>query len=230
MFKQEYEGSFQVLSGIVYYSYRPEYSPAGNLDTTNKYDPNLPVYAGIDFNVSPMTAVLGHRHTFENGGGFRFFRGYFLRDSNTRELCERIIADTPGTHTYYITPCQSSSARQTSQEKGLTDTRIIRDVFSRAGKNINFKKRSKNPLIKDRITATNSLLHAKRATINPDDLGLKNWMRDMESMTWKEGTSDLDLSDKMLGHISAAADYLIEYHFPVLVAQSGYRTLPGIIT
>ena len=43
--------------------------------------------------------------------------------------------------------------------------------------------------------------------MNGENEGCKELIRDWSAIGWKEGTTDLDLSDPMRGHISAAMDY-----------------------
>ncbi len=219
LFKQEYEGSFETLEGLVYYAFKADYWPKGNLDKTISYDHHLPLYIGMDFNVSPMTAIIAQVH----GDEVHVIKGYHLKNSNTKLLTERIIADYPKTSTFYVTPCQSSSARQTVAELGITDLRILQSIMTNAHKICNIIKRSKNPPIRNRTNAANSKLctadGTRKVRIYPDDAGCKELIKDFESLTYLEGTSNIDLSEKMRGHISAAFDYFIERHWPVLATN-----------
>lgn len=219
-FAQEYEASWETKSGLVYYAYQPEFYPNGNLDNQLQYIDGLPIYCGIDFNVDPMTAILGHIRIPPDGPNagkkeLHLFKGYFLRNSNTRQLTERICADFPKCNTFYFTPCQSSMARQTVADFGVTDRRIIEQVIREHGRGCMFCARSSNPLIRDRVNATNSLMYNKRLRVRIDDAGLRELAKDFEGIAYKEGTSDHDLKDPMRGHISAALAYLVEYHFPI---------------
>ncbi len=220
VFKQEYEGSFESLEGQVYYAYNADYYPHGNLDESIKYDPNLPVYMGFDFNVNPMTAFLSHFKRAQDGPNkgkieIHVFKSYFLPNSNTKELAERIITEHPETSTFYLTPCQSSTARQTVADKGVTDLKIIRNTFAECGKMLYIKKKSKNPAVKQKTYSVNGLLSHNRVRINPREKGNKYLIKDFEGLAYKEGTSDFDHTDKMLGHISDAFGYVAEYYFPI---------------
>jgi hypothetical protein len=219
-FRIEYEASFESMSGMVYYAFTPDYWPQGNLDSSVEYDKHLPIVMGFDFNVSPMTAVLGHvKRDAKNKQFWLLFKGYFLKNSNTKQLTQRIVDDYPDTNTFILTPCQSSIARQSSQEIAAdgyrTDLNIIRSVMREAGRNLVVKKRPKNPPIHKRIRALNSMLASKRLVMNPNDIGLKELKKDLEELTYKEGTSAIDESDPMRNHISAAAGYVCEKHWPV---------------
>jgi hypothetical protein len=219
MFKQEYQASFDNYQGAVYYAFSDE-----NVDADEcQYDKDQAVYVGMDLNVDPMTAVLGHLTDSE----VLLFKGYFLRNCNTKTLCERICNGYPDTGAFDITPCQSSAARQTVADIGVTDLRIIRSAFEEHGRVANIHRRSKNPRVVDRVNCTNSLLEHKRLKIHPS---MKQLRKDWEHLGWKEGTRDLDLKDPQRGHISAACDYLCEFWFPIRPDLTGQTSLDGIIT
>ena len=219
-FRIEYEASFETIAGRVYYGFTPDYYPNGNLCKDVKYDENLPIRMCFDFNVSPMTAVLGHVKKNKKGEyEYHAFKGYFLKNSNTKQLTERVLDDFPNTREFYLTPCQSSIARQTSQEMNKdgyrTDLNIIKEVMREGKRFFKAAKRSKNPLEHKAIRSMNSMLYNNRILMNPDDMGIKELMSDLEQLTYKEGTSSIDDSDKMRNHISKALSYLTEYYWPV---------------
>ena len=130
---------------------------------------------------------------------------------------ERILIEYPDTKTFFLTPCQSAINRQTVADLGVTDLRIIRTACSEAGRTLHIRKRTKNPLQKDRVAATNSMLYHNKLRIDPKDpILIKYLVKDWEGRVWKEGTTTLDDSlDKMMGHISAACDYVNERYWPI---------------
>ena len=215
-FAQEYEASWETKSGLVYYAWLAQYYPKGNIDNDIEYDCNLPVYIGMDFNVDPMTAILKH-HVLNKDSKLEswVFDSFYVRNSNTRDLTEKILNKYPDAPSYILTPCQSSSTRQTSQEIGKTDLRIIEDIFRERKRILRIVKRSQNPPISDRVNVINSRLYHKMIRINCNSSGNKELVKDLEALSYKEGTSDIDDSNKMRGHISAALGYSEEYHFDI---------------
>jgi hypothetical protein len=213
-FAQEYEASWETKSGLVYYAWKAQTWPDGNIDNNVKYDPSKVVYIGMDFNVDPMTATLSH-HVLNKDNQLETwcFDAYHLRNSNTRQVSERIITEYPDAVRYVLTPCQSSSNRQTSQEVGRTDLRIIEDVFRENGKLLWIEKHSKNPSLSDRHNVVNARLFHKLIRINAEKKGTKELIKDLEGLAYKEGSSDVDKSDVMRGHISDAFGYSEEKHF-----------------
>jgi len=215
-FAQEYEASWETKSGLLYYAWLAQHYPKGNIDNSIEYDNNLPVYIGMDFNVDPMTAILKH-HVMNKESKLEswVFDSFFVRNSNTKDLIERILNKYPDAPSYVLTPCQSSSARQTSQEMGKTDLRIIQEIFRERKLILRVAKRSHNPPISDRINVVNSRLYHKMIRINCNSNGNKELVKDLEALSYKEGTSDIDDTNKMRGHISAALGYSEEYHFDI---------------
>jgi hypothetical protein len=223
VYRIEYEANFDEIAGKVYYDYIADYYPKGNLDKDIVYDPSLPIVMGFDFNVNPMTAVLGHvRRNKNDYQEWLLFKGYFLKASNTEQLIRRIFDDYSETYTFILTPCQSSIARQTSQEitsDGYkTDLAIVKNVAKEYGKNLQIAKRTKNPPTHKGISATNTMLNNLRLRINPNDIGLKELIKDFDSLSYKEGTSAIDETDKMRNHISAAVRYVCDRHWRVRTA------------
>lgn len=215
-FSQQYEASWETKSGLVYYAWTAQSYPDGNIDNNVKYNNQLPVFIGMDFNVDPMTAVLKHhvindKHQLESW----VFDGYYLRNSNTKQMIERIISEYPDAPSYILTPCQSSSNRQTSQEIGKTDLRIIMDVCREHGIILRIAKRSRNPSQSDKHNVVNARLYHKLIRINCDSVGLKELVKDYEGLSYKPGSSEVDKRNSARGHISDALGYSEEFHFDI---------------
>lgn len=212
--KQELMGEFvNTQSGRVYYAYTDL-----NHDKNIKYEPSLPIYIGMDFNVDPMTAVLYQNYTEVDAFGkshviSKIFRVYYLRGSNTQLLAKKIINDYPSACAYILTPCQSSGARQTVAPIGINDLRLIQIEFN--GKPLRVSMRSKNPLIRDRLAVTNNRLDKGFIKINPLGDGCKELISDWQLGYYKEGTSDIDWGNALRGHACAGFDYSQEYHFRI---------------
>lgn len=215
-FAQEYEASWETKSGLVYYAWTAQRYPNGNIDNSIQYDNQLPVYIGMDFNVDPMAAILAH-HIVNKDKKMEtlIFDAFFLRNSNTKQLTERILLKYPDAPSYVLTPCHSADKRQTSQSYGKTDIKIIEDIFRTHKKILRIARKSKNPFISDRHNVVNSRLYHNLLRINCEKPGCKDLIKDFEALSYKEGTSDVDETDKMRNHISAALGYSEDYHFDI---------------
>jgi hypothetical protein len=158
---------------------------------------NLPLCAGVDFNVDYMSAEI-----FVNGNGWvHFIDEIRLRNSNSFELAERLAAKYPGIRVY---PDATGAARKTSSNK--SDHAIFRD----AGFEVVAQKN--NPRVMDRVNAMNKMLREDHLTIEPGKCPML--VKDFERVVFKSG--DLDkTSDESLTHASDGAGYGAAYLYPV---------------
>lgn len=169
---------------------------------------NLPFAAGLDFNVDYMSAEI-----FAHGNGWmHFFDEIRLSNSNSFELADALSRKYPEIKIY---PDATGAARKSSSSK--SDHRIFEDH----GFTIHAKPR--NPEVKDRVNAFNSMLIDDRVSIEP---GTCEWLvKDLERVAWKSG--DLDkTSEPSLTHASDAAGYAVSYLYPVAQRQMEYAGDP----
>lgn len=224
--KQELGGEFiNSCSGRAYYGYSEL-----NNDMTITYNNNLALYIGMDFNVDPMTAVLYQNYPERKGERTyihsKIFHVYYLRGSNTELTAKKIISDYPDAPSYMYTPCQSSTARQTVAPIGLNDLRIVENVFR--GKTFHTLKRSKNPLIRDRLAVVNNRLSKGLVSINPSGKGCKELISDWQTAYWVEGKDEIDWGGALRGHACAGFDYSQECQFRIERPNNGNITAEDI--
>lgn len=142
---------------------------------------------GMDFNVQPMTAVIGHYINKK----FYVMSEAFLENSDTFKMSTHLIKN--GHRGANIYPDSTGSNRKTS---GISDHQILKND----GFNIQF---TRNPLVVDRVNNINRLLREDRIIIDPSCRKLIN---DLEKVSWKDGSLD-QKTDKMVTHISDALGY-----------------------
>lgn len=187
--QQELSGEFiNISTGQIYYSFDREYN-LGEI----KRDPNYPIWIGMDFNPHKMAAVLGQ----VIGDKLFIFEEIFDTDhgSNTEKICKKIIAKYGTGH--YVVP--DSTGKKATSNSNKSDHAIL--------KNYGFNLRvAHNPFRVDRYEAVNLNLEKQRIII---DNSCKALIRDLEQVSYKEGTDKPDDSDKMLTHISDAFGYLV---------------------
>ena len=142
------------------------------------------IWCGMDFNVDPMSAVIGHVY----GNSIHIIDEFFLRNSDTRELCNEIRSKYGKVH---VVPDSTGSKRTTAGGSSVTDHSIIKDHH--------ILEYSTNPFRKDRYNCVNKLLEDGALTIHPR---CKNLIKDLEQLSFKEGTDIPDVSGgkNMLGH------------------------------
>jgi hypothetical protein len=110
---------------------------------------------------------------------------------------------------YIVYPDASGFQRHTSAM--LSDI----DLLRQAGFTI--KVRKTNPPVTNRVNSVNKMLEGN-CIIDPS---CKMLIQDLEQVTNKQGTREIDKSNKMLTHMSDALGYAIEWEFPIIKPTLG---------
>jgi len=145
------------------------------------------LFMGMDFNVNPMTCVIGQFYNDK----FYIHDEIFLENSDTFKMVDALIKKGyRGT----VIPDSTGKNRKTS---GKSDHRILKE----AGFQI---PHVFNPFVTDRVNNINRLFTDNRIIINPK---CKKLIGDLEKVSWKDNKLD-QKTDSMLTHISDALGYL----------------------
>ena len=199
IFRQEYESSFETLQGRIYDNFEPSLHVRDDL-----VDVGGELLVGMDFNVNPMTCVIGVRAADE----LHVLDALELPVSNTDEVAAELKTRYPD-RTIIVCPDPSGRQRRTSAG-GRTDFTIL----ERAGFIVDAP--SAAPFVKDRINAVQTLLKnadgRARLYVHPRATALVKGLR---GHVYKELTS---LPDKTQGfdHINDALGYLVWRRFNLL--------------
>ena len=154
---------------------------------------NLPIVAGIDFNVDYMSAEIA----YQGPTWLHFFDEIRLSNSNTFELSAALKEKYPRINVY---PDPTGSARKSSSSR--SEHRILEDD--------GFKVYSKAQVgVRDRVNSVNKMLRDKNLSFE----NCPYWIGDLERNTWRSG--DIDKRDLSMTHAGDGAGYMIEYLFPV---------------
>jgi len=211
-FNQEYLASFETLTGRIYYSFSRE---------ENKTDYEItdaPILVGMDFNVNPMTAVIGQRA----GNQIILFDEIVMPDGNTDLMAQEIRKRYPK-HPVFVYPDPTGNRRQTNALIGQTDFTILRShgftVFAP----------TKPYSVADKFNTVNAALCNKN--------GLRRVLvkrgtclqlcRGWDGYCYKKDTSIPDKSGG-LDHETDAAAYLICYEIPILGTGLVQGTATGV--
>lgn len=205
-FNQEYEGSFEAYYGLAYWAFGEH-----NLAKV-EYDPHDYVHTGMDFNVNPMTATLGH---IDKNEVYRQFGEVYLPNSNTYEMRDHLL-ERFQRRQVIIYP-DSTGKRETSNAR-QSDLAILQ------GAGFVVKARESNPLQKDRVATVNSMCRAAagnvRYFVNPETCHYT--IRDMQLRErYDDGRLDKDQEERGIGHIDAALGYLMYYNWPITSVMAG---------
>jgi PBSX family phage terminase large subunit len=183
-FRQEIMGEFlNLTSGQVYRSFDKDKNCVDKLP----FQPgSLPIWVGMDFNVNPMTAVLGSFYNDE----LYIFAEIYLEDANTYDMAAAINARF-GHYggTIHVVPDSTGKARKTSST--MSDHQILRaDGFK-----VEFQT---NPQKVDRYNCVNGLLYHKKLKIHTS---CHKTIKDLQQVVYEDNPSHLT-------HISDALGYL----------------------
>jgi hypothetical protein len=217
-YRQEYQASFESQgTGIAYYAFdrRHNVRPL-------RYDPKLPLFWALDFNMNPLCSVVGQMVS----GGVHILDELVLPDSHTLAACEEFLSRTkpwiiapeplelperedlcetfdemlrhyqPALLNVYVYGDATGEQRRTAASR--TDWQIARDFFGRFPDRfqVQFQVPRSNPPVKDRVNCVNAMLrnHAgqHRLLIDPKCKGL---IKDFEQVCWKVDPHGNQLAD-----------------------------------
>jgi hypothetical protein len=209
-FAQEYLASFSRLGNRVYSNFDLEQ----NVTDKVKFEKDLPILIGMDFNVDPMCACLGQRH----GDELHIFDEIVINNSRTQEMCDEIAVRYPNKH-IRVYPDPTGRRRVTSAHTGETDHSIIQDS------GFTLIAAPASPGVADRINEVQALLlnteGRRRLMIHPKCTRLTY---SLSGLTYKDNTSQQDKSSG-LDHMPDALGYLVHMEFPISTGRFKRRTI-----
>ena len=215
-FRQEFEASFETMSGRVYYAFERK-THVGRYP----FNPKLPIWVGQDFNLDPMSSVIMQP---QPNGEVWVVDEVYRFDSHTLDVCEElerrywryIGAKVNGNSQITIFPDPNGGTRQ--HARGESDLDIFREKGFRS-----IRHRRRTPAVADRVNAVNRLLMdargAARLRVNESCI---NTIASLEQTLYREGTRDIDKRGGV-EHATDALGYPIELNFPSKKIQiAGY--------
>jgi hypothetical protein len=201
-FRQEFEASFETMSGRVYYPFDRNVH-IGDLP----FNPKLPIWIGQDFNIDPMSSAVMQ---LQDNGEVWIIDELVMNGSNTQETADELARryfKHMGSTVFYPDP---AGAYGSTKGRGESDLDILREAGFKK-----MKYRRKHPKISDRINAVNRMLKAGDGTVRLRvDRKCKHTITAFEQVIYKEGTREVD---KTMGieHIADAIGYCIDLEYPV---------------
>jgi hypothetical protein len=198
-FRQEFEASFESMSGRVYYSFDR------NIHVGRyPFNPRLPIIVGQDFNVDPMSSVIMQQQA---NGDIWIVDEICLPSSNAVETCEELDRKY-FRHKKQITLYPDPAGGNRSSSRGESDLDVFRE---RGYRKIIFKK--KHPLVSDRVATVNSMFMSADGTARMFvDQSCDKLIESMEQTIYKTGSSMVDKSQGA-EHMADALGYPIHYLF-----------------
>jgi hypothetical protein len=200
-FKQEFEASFETMSGRVYYCFdrKAHLKPL-------EFNPALPIWIGQDFNIDPMSSVVFQK---QRNGELWAIDEICLPQSNTHELCDELERRYWRYQEQIVIYPDPAGAYGSTKGRGESDVDIFRERgFKRT------KYHRKHPAVADRVNAVNTMLRAANGAIKLYvDPRCKKLIEAFEQTLYVPGGREVD---KKAGveHAADAAGYCIEFEFP----------------
>jgi len=199
-FSQEFLATFENFSGIIAYAFGQH-----NILPADSVNPNEPLIVSMDFNVSPMSAVILRQ--LKNG--LHAVDEIAMYSSNTNEMIDEIRNRYPK-NPITCFPDPAGVQRKTSAN-GQTDIKLL----EMAGFTVRYHRQ--HPLVKDRINAANSLFFLRddnttRFFIDPK---CKHTIKSLQQFCYKEDTQIPD-KDSGFDHFFDALTYCIEFLYPIV--------------
>jgi len=211
-FRQEFEASFENLTGLVAVSFSDD-----NIDKEVQDLHMLPLLLGLDFNVDPMAGICAVKH---NDTLYVFDEIMLTGGATTWDFAEEVTRRYGVDRRVIACPDPTGSARKTSGV-GATDHNILR----RSGFTVMSPKAPWK--IRDKITAVNTALYdangTRRTLIHPR---CKELIKSLRTLTYAPNTG---LPNKNLGvdHAFDAFGYLCLQQFnlakPETLGQTSFR-------
>ena len=200
-FRQEFEASFETMSGRVYYAFDRNVH-------VGKYpfNPKLQLWIGMDFNIDPMSCVLLQP---QPNGELWAVGEVVLFGSNTEETAEELERRF-WRHQKQSTVYPDPAGGSRQHARGESDVDILREKgFKR------IKYRRKHPAVSDRVNAVNRMLKSGDGTVLLKiDESCRHLINSLEQTIYKKGSREVD-KDAGLEHSADALGYPIEMEYPV---------------
>lgn len=204
-FRQEYLATFETYAGQIYYGFVRE----RNVKTYKIPNNGLPqdILVWCDFNVSPISAAIAVKVTYNGVDGYHIIDEIVMHSSNTDELVQE-INNRYGGHRITAFPDPAGAQRKTSAG-GRTDISILQNAKYQV------KYRTSHPAVRDRINAVNAALCSSNGTVKLwIDPKCKNVIECLDKQIYKEGTKVPD-KDSGFDHMNDAIGYGVEYLMPI---------------
>ena len=211
-FRQEFEASFENMAGRVYYAFDRE---KNTIDASMRAYDGLPVLVGMDFNITPMSAVIGFRVAEQ----LHIVGEIEISNGNT-ELMSRELRSRFPDRQIIVYPDPTGDSRHTNAPVGETDFTILR----RNGFQV-YTPGHPYPMA-DKINTMNAAFEnasgVRRVFLAKGKT--KSLQRSLDGFCYKEGTSIPD-KDSGLDHITDSLCYLAVAQFPIVQAARRLKTI-----
>lgn len=183
-------------------------------------DTRLPLKWALDFNVDPMSSLVAQTE----GDAVRVLDEIVLRRMSTRDACEEFLRRYPewpaGLEVY------ADASAHADKTSGWSDREVMEEFFAeKRRRNVKFRIPKSNPAVRRRVELMNGKLEAATGErLLRVDPRCKELILDFQSVTWVEGTHEIDKAkDSRRTHLSDALGYLVWQEFNGREPTYGFR-------
>jgi hypothetical protein len=202
-FRQEFEASFETMSGRVYYAF----DRRTHVGDKYKFNPKLPIWVGQDFNIDPMSSVIMQP---QPNGEVWIIDECILMGSNTQETADELSRRYHRHMKNVIIYPDPAGASRSTKGRGESDLDILRDAGFRK-----LKYKRKHPRIADRVNSVNRMLRSAEGEIRLFvNSNCKQTIISLEQTIYKAGTPEVDKSGGF-EHPADGLGYCIDIEFPM---------------
>lgn len=198
-FRQEYLAEFVDYAGVIFYAFSED-----NMRPAPEITASTPLHIGIDFNTSPLCAVIGIR----SQNSLHIIDEITIWGSNTQEMAQEIRNRYGHERQIFCYP-DATGARRTTNSGGISDHIIL----SNAGFRVISGR--VNPVVAESIADVNSLFRTadgeRRLFLAPECRKLRE---SVLKWSYKEGTRIPD-KEHGLDHHADALRYVVSALFPL---------------
>jgi len=218
-YNEQFNASWEQAGGLIFYTFKEHIHIK---DSICQYQPHLPLYIGMDFNVDPMCWVvcqIRENHPICPGEKLLVaLDEVFIRNTNTPESLNMLYKKY-AFHKERVYFCGDAASHQRRTSASISDYLHI----------VNFKPANwtdrkvlipnKNPGLADRFSVCNSVIQSAEGTVRfYVHSKCKRLIDDLNYRAYKEGTSDPNDQDDA-GHMTDALGYLMYSQFPMRVGK-----------
>ncbi len=201
--KQELDGEFLSLAaGQAYYAFMRDQHVKPVLP-----DPKRALFYTMDWNVSPLCACYGYGDKLSASVLGEI---YIAGSGRTADAADEFVRRNAEHQNKVVTIYGDMSGANRDTRSSTTDYDILRDVFTKAGWQVEIRRNYQNPSLIESVETVNNCLEKQRIVC---DISCKHLIADLEQVAWKEGTRILDKSNADLTHVSDALRYYLHKEF-----------------
>lgn len=205
-FRQEYEASFETVTGRIYEDY-------GNANWTSEtIMPHEQIMWHHDFNFSPMSSGIGVRR----GSAFYVLDEIVLQSATSRMSALEFVDRYKNHDNKHVIVYGDPAGRAGEKHGHGSDYTEMEQVLRQSGWNVTRKVKAKAPAIRDRQNAVRARIRNAEGHINlfvnPKLAPYAH--KGLNTVVTKEGSSFIEEQSEWQ-HITTAIGYCIDYEWPV---------------